>query len=430
MNQKNTMMNQTQIQQPLIGLAVLAKMAFLGADLSPLGNQMLERIASNPNDANALMDMSIILHLKGNRELGLALQSQALALQQTYRLGPNVEPAGTHLLALLSPGDLTQNNVVEFLVEGSDIVLDMLYVLPNSDLSANVPESDVLMVAVSESDRNRPLLKHVEDFIQSWSRPIINSPDKVSRTSRDEVCELLTSDPGIVVPVTTRINRETLHKIGQEQFSLSSLNDDVVFPVIVRPVDSHKGIGLKKLNHHLDILEYLKEQPEEDFYISKFVDYQSQDGLFRKYRIVFIGGNAFVCHMAISANWMVHYMSSGMTDSADKRNEEARFMETFDNDFGLRHQKAFNNIVEKIGLEFVGIDCGETTEGELLIFEIDSSMTIHAMDPIDDFPYKHLQLRKVFNAFRDLLRCTKDQSSKNSSILKKSNGSHLQLSVL
>jgi hypothetical protein len=117
-------------------------------------------------------------------------------------------------------------------------------------------------------------------------------------------------------------------------------------------------------------------------------------------------------------------MSSGMTDSADKRNEEARFMETFDNDFGLRHQKAFNNIVEKIGLEFVGIDCGETTEGELLIFEIDSSMTIHAMDPIDDFPYKHLQLRKVFNAFRDLLRCTKDQSSKNSSILKKPNDSH------
>jgi glutathione synthase/RimK-type ligase-like ATP-grasp enzyme len=423
-------MNQTQIQQPLIGLAALAKMAFLGEDLSPIGNLMLERINTNPNDANALMDMSTILHLKGNRELGLALQSQALALQQIYRLGPDTKPAGTHLMALLSPGDLTENNVVEFLVEGSDVVLDMLYVMPDSKLSANTPEHDILMVAVSESDRNRPLLKHIENSIQSWPRPIINSPEKISRTSRDEACRVLTSERGIVVPVTSRINRETLQKIGQKQIALSSINDDVVFPIIVRPVDSHKGIGLKKLNHHSDILEYINVQTEEYFYVSRFVDYQSQDGLFRKYRIVIIGGKAFVCHMAISANWMVHYMSAGMTDSADKRNEEARFMETFDNDFGLRHQKAFNNIVEKISLEFVGIDCSETTEGELLIFEIDSSMTIHCMDPIDDFPYKHVQLRKVFNAFRDLLRCTKDYSSINSSILEKYNGSHLQLSVL
>jgi glutathione synthase/RimK-type ligase-like ATP-grasp enzyme len=430
MNQKNAMMNQSQIQRPLIGLAVLAKMAFLGEDLSPLGNQMLERIADNPNDANALMDMSIILHLKGNRELGLTLQSQALALQQTYRLGPNIEPAGTHLLALLSPGDLTQNNVVEFLVEGSDIVLDMLYVMPDSDLSANVPKGDVLMVAVSESDRNRPLLKHIENSIQSWPMPIINSPEKISRTSRDEACGLLTSEPGIVVPVTSRINREALKQIGQKQIALSSINDDVAFPIIVRPVDSHKGIGLKKLDHHSDILEYLNVQTEEYFYVSRFVDYQSQDGLFRKYRIVLIGGKAFVCHMAISANWMVHYISAGMTDSAEKRNEEARFMQTFDNNFRLKHQKAFNKIVEKIGLEYVGIDCGETPEGELLVFEVDSGMTIHAMDPIDDFPYKHVQLRKVFNAFRDLLRCTKDYSFINSSIINKSGNSHLQLGVL
>ena len=194
-------------------------------------------------------------------------------------------------------------------------------------------------------------------------------------------------------------------------------------------MDSHKGIGLKKLNHLSDILEYLNEQQEEDFYVSKFVDYQNQDGLFRKYRIVFIGGKAFVCHMAISENWMVHYMSAGMTISLEKRNEEALFMETFDTDFGLKHQKAFNNIVEKVGLEYFGIDCGETADGDLLIFEIDSSMTIHAMDPIDDFPYKHVQLRKVFNAFRDLLNSTKRHSPFDQNLVRKSYGLPLQLNL-
>jgi glutathione synthase/RimK-type ligase-like ATP-grasp enzyme len=429
MNQHRALKHHTQISQPFIGLAVLAKMAFLGEDLSPLGNQMLERIAANPNDANALMDMSIILHLKGNRELGLALQNQALAIQQIYRIGPDVQPTGTHLLALVSSGDLTQNNVVEFLVEGSDIVLDMLYVTLGSNLLETMPEHDVLMVAVSESDRNRPLLKHIEDSIQSWPKLIINSPDRIRLTSRDQACEVLTSETGIVVPVTVRISRETLLRTGQEKMALSCLNEDISFPIIVRPVDSHKGIGLKKLDHHSDILEYIKAQIEEDFYVSRFVNYQSQDGLFRKYRIVFIGGKAFVCHMAISENWMVHYMSAGMSDSLEKRNEEACFMETFDYDFGLKHEKAFKNIVERIGLDYVGIDCAETADGELLIFEIDSSMTIHAMDSIVDFPYKHVQLRKVFNAFRDLLKNRMEYGSLKSSVVSSPNGIPLQSSV-
>ena len=398
----------TDAKIPLIGLAVLAKMAFLGNDLSPLGAKLLERLSTNPNDANALMDMSIILHLKGNRELGLAMQNEALAIQQIYRLGPDAQPAGTHLLALLSPGDLTENNVVEFLVEGSDIVLDMLYVGPGIPLPERLPEHDVVMVAVSESDRNRPLLKYIEGLVQSWSQPLLNLPDRIGRLSRENASLLLTSGSGIVMPVTARIDRHTMLKVGQGHIALSRFIPDGDFPFIIRPVDSQKGIGLRKLERPLDILEYLSAQLEDDFYISRYVDYRSPDGLFRKYRVVFIEGKAYVCHMAISENWMVHYLSAGMLDSVEKRNEEARFMETFDDDFGLRHQQAFSFISEKLGLEYVGIDCGETVDGDLLIFEVDSSMTIHAMDAIEDFPYKPIQLRKVFNAFRDLLQHTKE----------------------
>ena len=54
-------------------------------------------------------------------------------------------------------------------------------------------------------------------------------------------------------------------------------------------------------------------------------------------------------------------------------------------------------------LEYVGIDCGETPDGELLVFEVDSGMTVHAMDPVDLFPYKQPQMRKVFRAFRQML---------------------------
>ena len=39
-----------------------------------------------------------------------------------------------------------------------------------------------------------------------------------------------------------------------------------------------------------------------------------------------------------------------------------------------------------LGLEYYSIDCGETRDGRLLVFEIDSGAVVHAMDPVELFP--------------------------------------------
>ena len=67
----------SDVHEPLIGLASLMTMAFSGIDLTPLGAQLIERAGSAPGDANALMDLSTVLQLKGNKDIGLAAQSQA-----------------------------------------------------------------------------------------------------------------------------------------------------------------------------------------------------------------------------------------------------------------------------------------------------------------------------------------------------------------
>jgi hypothetical protein len=90
-------------------------------------------------------------------------------------------------------------------------------------------------------------------------------------------------------------------------------------------------------------------------------------------------------------------------ESAAKRAEEARFFRGFDEDFARRHHDALLSIAQRLQMEYVGIDCGETPDGALLIFEVDSGMTVHAMDPVDVFPYKQPQMQKVFRAFRQML---------------------------
>jgi hypothetical protein len=381
--------------EPFLGLAPVARMAFAGTDLTPQKARLLARLAHNESDADALMDLSIVLQLMGKRELGLSMQAQALNIQQRYRVRGAADGAGIRLLAILVPGDLTENNALEFLVEDSDITLDLLYVAPGIPFPAALPDHDLAMVAVCETDRNRPLLQHIETLLKAWPRPVLCTPDRIARLSRDGACRLLQSVPGMVMPVTARIERQALED--------SAWDTQAAFPSIIRPVDSQKGHGLMKLDAPEAIAGYLKSRPENAFYVAPYVDYRGPDGQFRKYRIVLIDGRPYACHMAISDGWVVHYMSSGMLHSPVKRTAEANFFASFDDDFARRHDEALRAIARRLELEYVGIDCAETPAGDLLIFEVDSGMTVHAMDPVEIFPYKRPQMQKVFRAFRQML---------------------------
>lgn len=144
-------------------------------------------------------------------------------------------------------------------------------------------------------------------------------------------------------------------------------------------------------------------EPADSFYLAPFIDYSGPDGMFRKYRIVLIEGLPYICHLAISSHWMVHYLNAGMDDSADKRAEEARAMAAFDTGFALRHAAALADIDRRIGLPYLGIDCAETQDGKLLIFEVDNAMVVHAMDDPARYPYKRPTMDKVFAAFAAML---------------------------
>ena len=406
-------------QAPLIGLAKIMRMIFSGIDLTPLGTQLVARAekGSGKVDANAFMDLFTILLLRGNRELALTMQAQALALQQIYSLPSTTGRAAVRVLALMGAGDLMANSPLELLLENSDVALDMLYVTPQRPLPLALPDHDVLFVAISESDENMSLLQELAGAIKSWPHPVLNLPGRIALLSRDSACALLKSAPGVIMPDTARISRQTLEQIGREELAVPAvLADGPVIvneksPLIARPVDSHAGQGLVKLDHPAAIADYLQTMTQNEFYISRFVDYRGEDGQFRKYRIVLIEGRPFVCHMAISSHWMIHYLNAGMAESAEKRAEEARFMANFDAEFALRHQDAFRAIHERMGLDYLGIDCGETADGSLLIFEVDSNMAVHALDPVDLFPYKQPQMRKVFAAFREMLINAKQRGS-------------------
>jgi hypothetical protein len=384
-----------------IGLARLAKMAFDGVDLGPLWEELSARALAVPPDAAALMDLSIIAMLKERRDHRLALQARALTLHRRYRQ-PAAGADGPRLLAFMAPGDFLANTPVEFMLQGSNVTLDMLYVVPGWPLRP-VPEHDVALVAATELEQNRPVLDQIAALVPTWPRPVLNAPDRIARLTRDGAWALIHSLPGVAFPMNARVSRERLAAIAGGDAAVADILD-AAFPIIARPVDSHAGHGLARLASAADVPPYLDEQPAPEFFIAPFVDYRGADGLYRKYRVALVAGRPYACHMAISDHWMIHYLNAGMMESAAKRTEEARFMAEFDRDFAVRHRAALAAIADRIGLDYVTMDCAETPDGRLLVFEAGNGMIVHAMDPPELFPYKEPQMRKVFGAFEAMLR--------------------------
>jgi hypothetical protein len=54
-------------------------------------------------------------------------------------------------------------------------------------------------------------------------------------------------------------------------------------------------------------------------------------------------------------------------------------------------------------MDYLVMDCAENSKGDLLVFEADNLGLIHAMDPVDIYPYKQPQMHKVFAAFHAML---------------------------
>lgn len=383
------------------GLAPFLRMSIAGIDFSLQAADMLDQAQLHPEDPELWMNLATVLLCLNEQEMGLEVQARALQMQRVYRIASR-QPARLRLLLLMVAGELSANVPVDCLLENSDIELLYYYVTPGNPLAAPIPEHDVLLVGISAADTTREALQQLEAPLAQWPRPVINPADRVPRSERQTASALLQGIPGLVMSQVQRIAPQALQAVAAGELALAATTGGVSFPIILRPVGTHGGHGLERIDSAEAIKGYLARVEAPEYFLARFVDYSKADGLFRKARVFIIDGTPYACHMATSENWMIHYLNARMYEDPQRRAEEARFLDDFPA-FAARHATALTAIAERTGLDYLGIDCAETRDGELLVFEIDPAMVIHAMDLEEVFPNKQIHMLKVKNALRDLL---------------------------
>ena len=257
-----------------------------------------------------------------------------------------------------------------------------------------LPPYDLVFNAIGDPDFMPPLPVPVQHVLQNSAPPVLNNPTRILNTHRSSLPDLLKGIANVVVPPVIRLtSAETnaLDAIGQAGITL---------PAIIRPAGSHGGENLQKVTSSAEALQAI--QRFDNAYVTKFVDYRNPDGLYRKYRVIFVDRQPYPYHLAIGPDWLVHYWTAGMANDAIRRQEERRFLEAPEAAIGSRAMAALAEIGARLDLDYAGIDFSCLPGGQVLVFEANATMLVHPEHEAL-FAYKNPAMRQIAQAFEAML---------------------------
>jgi len=241
---------------------------------------------------------------------------------------------------------------------------------------------DCVLNLVTDPDQHPRTLERLRKLLRPYHGRVINRPEAVLRTSRDQVARRLAGIDGLRVPRVLRLRNP---RPGGASAAVARAG--LPFPLIARLAGTHTGqiIGLVEGAGPLDAA---CAGPGE-FILTEFVDFASEDGLYRKYRLWSFGGRAILKQAIVSDRWNIHNSDRArvMRDRPDLIAEEQRLLERPEGAFPEPIHAMFRQVQQRMGLDFFGMDFGIDKSGQAVLFEANATMSflVAAADPRFDY---------------------------------------------
>jgi tetratricopeptide (TPR) repeat protein len=356
-----------------------------------------QAVTLNPADAESINWIGALRQTMGDSAGAQAAYAEAARIKPLISRPAAKSPAEFRVLALYAP--FGGNTPTEYLFQDAFYDTDTLALFASRDYDDTLFGENVQLVInlISDADQTEALLPVAADLVDRFSLPTVNHPRRIGMTTRDAVARLLEGIPNCRVPGALRL------KAGADR-SPDALRAMLPFscPILARPVGTHGGDDFEKIEDHAPLAAFLSQHSDHDCYLTQYIDYRSGDGYFRKYRFIFVDGEILPYHLCIGADWKLHHISTDMANQPWMQREEEAFLSEPDAVFAPAHYQALQTIRRRVGLEYCGIDCALDACGDLVVFEVNASMLVHARN--EDFPYKAPAVSRIKHAFDEMLR--------------------------
>jgi glutathione synthase/RimK-type ligase-like ATP-grasp enzyme len=244
------------------------------------------------------------------------------------------------------------------------------------DPSLALPPHALIVNTISDADLCDLALTRAEEIVARSTAPVINRPARVRLTGRIETARRLAGIDGVIAPTTRALAA-----------SAALRADDLRFPLLLRRPGFHNGRHFVYVENPASLAPAVASLNSDELLVIQYLDARGADGMARKYRVLFVDGVAYPVHLAISADWKVHYATSAMAQNAAYRSEERRFLDDMPAVLGPRAMTALGRICATLGLEYAGIDFALAPNGSVLLFEANATMIVFppSFDPMWDY---------------------------------------------
>ena len=237
---------------------------------------------------------------------------------------------------------------------------------------------DCVLNLVTDPDQHPRTLETLRKLLRGYGGRVINRPDAVLRSARDQVARRLAGIAGLRVPKTLRLRNPkagTVERMAERA--------GLAFPVIARRAGTHTGDIIGLVGGPADLDSACAGRG--DYILTEFVDFASPDGLYRKYRLWSFGYQTIFKHMIVSDRWNVHYVDRNriMAERPKLIDEEKRAFSRLEGDLPEAIHLMFSEVRQRLGLDFFGMDFGIQPSGEAVLFEANATMSfqVTAADP-------------------------------------------------
>jgi hypothetical protein len=176
------------------------------------------------------------------------------------------------------------------------------------------------------------------------------------------------------------------------------------YPLAARSPGYHTGRHFERIDGPEGLGPALADLPGQGVILMNFLDTRGSDGLYRKARAMFVGGEIYPLHLAVSRQWKVHYFTADMVDQPDHRAEDAAFLADMPGVICERAMQALAAVRDRLGLDYGGVDFAVTADGDLVVFEANATMVVYPPPPERIWDYRRAPVDRVLAAVRTMIQ--------------------------